>query len=94
MVVWAWVWRVCRAESVVLHRTEQILKSRDRNLDDFLRQLEAKKGVLGYRETQEKLEKASEATAAVDSIKGQVSQSAPEAAGLGCEVEVAERAMV
>lgn len=61
---------------MVLHRTEQILKSRDRNLDDFLRQLEAKKGVAGYRETQEKLEKASEATAAVDSIKGQVGRGA------------------
>jgi intraflagellar transport protein 81 len=25
-----------RAEAVVLHRTEQILKGRDRNLEDFL----------------------------------------------------------
>jgi intraflagellar transport protein 81 len=36
---------VIRAELVVLQRTEQILKSRDKNLDDFLTDLEKKKGV-------------------------------------------------
>jgi intraflagellar transport protein 81 len=36
---------VIRAELVVLQRTEQILKSRDKNLDDFLNDLEKKKGV-------------------------------------------------
>lgn len=58
-----------RAESVVLHRTEQILRSRVENLDAFLSELEAKKGVRGYRDTQEKLEKASEQTAEVDALK-------------------------
>jgi len=60
-----------RAELVVLHRTEQILRGRDKNLDGFLKDLEAKKGVVGYRETQEKLEKASEMTADVDQNKEQ-----------------------
>eukprot|EP00639_Heterosigma_akashiwo_P025865 CAMPEP_0194706812 /NCGR_PEP_ID=MMETSP0295-20121207/29781_1 /TAXON_ID=39354 /ORGANISM="Heterosigma akashiwo, Strain CCMP2393" /LENGTH=649 /DNA_ID=CAMNT_0039602819 /DNA_START=182 /DNA_END=2132 /DNA_ORIENTATION=- len=60
-----------RAESVVLHRTEQVLKARDQNLDDFLRQLETKKGVRGYRETHETLVKASEQAQMVDAEKGE-----------------------
>ena len=60
-----------RAESVVLHRTEQILKGRDRNLEEFLNQQEAKAGVTGYRDAQSKLEAASEQTASVDDMKGQ-----------------------
>ncbi|KAJ1452479.1 intraflagellar transport protein 81 [Pelagophyceae sp. CCMP2097] len=57
------------AESVTLHRTETILRSRVANLDDFLRELEARNGVRGYRETQDSLERASEATAQVDVLK-------------------------
>ena len=34
-----------RSELVVLQRTEQILKSRHKNLDDFLSELERQKGV-------------------------------------------------
>jgi intraflagellar transport protein 81 len=34
-----------RGELVILQRTEQILKSRDNNLDDFLQELERKKGI-------------------------------------------------
>ena len=60
-----------RAESVVLHRTEQILKGRDRNLEEFLKQQEAKAGVSGYRDAQSKLEAASEQTAEMDDMKGQ-----------------------
>lgn len=60
-----------QAESVLLHRTEQILRGRDKNLGEFLTQLEAKKGVLGYRATQEKLEKASEEAANLDANKEQ-----------------------
>eukprot|EP00602_Paraphysomonas_sp_CaronLab_P003299 CAMPEP_0185020342 /NCGR_PEP_ID=MMETSP1103-20130426/2928_1 /TAXON_ID=36769 /ORGANISM="Paraphysomonas bandaiensis, Strain Caron Lab Isolate" /LENGTH=652 /DNA_ID=CAMNT_0027551173 /DNA_START=130 /DNA_END=2088 /DNA_ORIENTATION=+ len=59
-----------RAELVVLQRTEQILRSRDKNLDDFLRELERKKGVEGYRDTQRQLIEMSEKTAAVDQMKG------------------------
>jgi hypothetical protein len=34
-----------RAELVTLQRTEQVLKSRHKNLDDFLGELERKKGI-------------------------------------------------
>jgi intraflagellar transport protein 81 len=34
-----------RAELVILQRTETILRSRDKNLDSFLRDLEKKKGI-------------------------------------------------
>lgn len=60
-----------RAESVVLHRTEQILKGRDRNLEEFLKQQEKKAGVSGYRDAQSRLEMASEQTAEMDDMKGQ-----------------------
>ena len=54
-----------RAESVTLHRTEQILRGRVTDLDKFLNEQEARKGISGYRGVQDKLEKASEATAEV-----------------------------
>jgi intraflagellar transport protein 81 len=59
-----------RNELVILQRTEQILKSRDKNLDEFLTQLEKKKGVEGVRATQRELIEMSEKTAAVDQLKG------------------------
>jgi len=59
-----------RAELVVLQRTEQILKSRHKNLDDFLSDLEKKKGVEGYRDTQRALIEMSEKAAEVDQMKG------------------------
>lgn len=59
-----------RNELVILQRTEQILKSRDKNLDDFLTELERKKGVEGVRETQRQLAEMSEKTAEVDQLKG------------------------
>jgi chromosome segregation ATPase len=39
-----------RGELVVLQRTEQLLKGRDKNLDDFLSELERKKGIEVSRE--------------------------------------------
>ena len=60
-----------RAESVVLNRTEQILKGRDRNLEEFLKQEEARAGVTGFRDAQSRLEAASEQTAELDDLKGQ-----------------------
>ena len=59
-----------RAELVVLQRTEQILKSRHKNLDDFLEELERRKGVEGYRDTQRALVEMTEKTAEVDQMKG------------------------
>ena len=55
-----------RAESVTLHRTEQILRSKVENVDAVLESLEKKRGVLGYRETKDKLERTAEATAEID----------------------------
>ncbi|CAM9445118.1 unnamed protein product [Ectocarpus sp. 13 AM-2016] len=52
-----------RAESVVLRRTEQILKGRDENLEEFLGQMEAEKGVTGYRKVHADLVEKSEQTA-------------------------------
>lgn len=59
-----------RNELVILQRTEQILKGRDKNLDEFLTELERKKGVEGVRETQRQLIEMSEKTAEVDQLKG------------------------
>eukprot|EP00607_Mallomonas_marina_P005930 CAMPEP_0182425364 /NCGR_PEP_ID=MMETSP1167-20130531/11775_1 /TAXON_ID=2988 /ORGANISM="Mallomonas Sp, Strain CCMP3275" /LENGTH=679 /DNA_ID=CAMNT_0024606011 /DNA_START=12 /DNA_END=2051 /DNA_ORIENTATION=- len=60
-----------RAEAVILQRTEQILKSRHKNLDEFLVEMERKKGVEGYRDTQRTLVEMSERTAEVDQLKGE-----------------------
>lgn len=59
------------AESVVLHRSEQLLKSKDADLDGFLKNLEAKKGVTGFLDTQEKLDQISEQNAHVNKMKGE-----------------------
>merc|ERR1711998_231674 len=55
-----------RAEPVLLQRTEMILKSRHKNLDDFLAELERKQGVEGFRETQRELVEMTEKAAEVD----------------------------
>merc|ERR1711916_312469 len=60
-----------RAELVLLQRTEMILKSRHKNLDDFLADLERKQGVEGFRETQRELVEMTEKAAEVDQMKGQ-----------------------
>lgn len=59
-----------RAELVTLQRTEQILKSRHKNLDEFLGELEQKRGVTGFRDTQRSLVEMAEKTAEVDQMKG------------------------
>jgi len=58
------------AESVVLSRTEQILKSRDDNLQDLMTKIEEKNGVLGYMDTQRELVKVSQLKATTDKLKG------------------------
>ncbi|CAM9341531.1 unnamed protein product [Ascophyllum nodosum] len=63
-----------RAESVVLRRTEQILKGRDEKLEEFLEQMEAEKGITGYRKTHSDLVAKSEQTAQVDALKGKALQ--------------------
>ena len=59
-----------RNETVVLSRTEAILRSRDEHLDELLARIESERGVRGYTDTASKLSAASEQTAAVDTTKG------------------------
>ncbi|XP_067948195.1 intraflagellar transport protein 81 homolog [Watersipora subatra] len=59
-----------RAESGVVSRTMEILKSRDSHINQHLEALEAKKGVSGYRDTQEELEKVSTVKSELDEVKG------------------------
>lgn len=59
-----------REELVILQRTEQILRGRDKNLEDFLVELERKKGVEGYRDTMRTLVDVTEKTSEIDQMKG------------------------
>ena len=61
---------VIHSESVVLNRTEAILKSRCDNLEEVMASIERGKGVEGYTSTQNTLEVISNATAALNSTKG------------------------
>ena len=58
-----------RAEFGVLSRTEEILKSRDENVEELLKFLEEREGVTGYRKTQDTLEKVSSMKSEVDEKK-------------------------
>ena len=64
-----------KAEYGVLARTEEILKSRDENAQELIEILEKKKGVQGYRQTQEALEDVSVAKGEIDEQKGQALQA-------------------
>lgn len=59
-----------RNEVVILQRTEQILKNRVQNLEDFLKEQERRKGIEGYRDTQRALVEMAEKTAEIDAAKG------------------------
>ena len=58
-----------RAEFGVLARTEEILKSKDENVQDLLSFMEKKKGVSGYKGTQEDLEQVSNLKSELDTKK-------------------------
>jgi len=60
-----------QSESVVLNRTEQILKARDENLSEFMAQREQEKGVAGYQKTEEELQQISQKKTVTDRQKGQ-----------------------
>lgn len=60
-----------RAELGVLTRTEEILRQRDENINQQLSAVESKKGVAGYRQTQDDLEKVSALKSNLDHQKGQ-----------------------
>jgi intraflagellar transport protein 81 len=59
-----------RQETVVLARTEELLKGRAGDMDAFLARLEAKKGVSGYTQVASDLEKVSALKARIDDSKG------------------------
>lgn len=59
-----------RQETVVLARTEALVKGRAGDLDAFLRKLEEKKGVAGYTAVASDLEKVSALKARIDESKG------------------------
>jgi len=61
--------REIKAEMGILVRTETILKSRTQDLDSFLQKQEAARGVAGYTNVQENIEKLSEEKQKVDGLK-------------------------
>ena len=61
-----------RAETLILERTEQILKDRHENIEDFIKIREEKAGIGGYRETQTKLSDTHEKTEMLGETKGQI----------------------
>ena len=58
-----------KAEVTVLARTEQILKSRAENLDEFMHDLEKKKGVSGYTNDQDQLQGMAQANQILNNKK-------------------------
>jgi len=60
-----------QSESVVLNRTEQILKARDDNVSEFMAAREQEKGVSGYQTTEKELQEISQKKTSTDREKGQ-----------------------
>ncbi|XP_039628079.1 intraflagellar transport protein 81 homolog [Polypterus senegalus] len=59
-----------RAEYGVLQRTEEILKQRLEAMQQQLQSIEAKRGISGYSDTQEELERVSAIKSELDEMKG------------------------
>jgi len=59
-----------RAEWGVLSRTQAILDAEAKKVSSFLGEAEARRGLSGYQETQDELEKVSQQKAEVDEVKG------------------------
>ena len=53
----------------VLERTKEILKSRAGNVDEFLRELERKKGIAGYSTVEDQIQGVSELKEQMDNNK-------------------------
>ncbi|TPX69293.1 hypothetical protein SpCBS45565_g02540 [Spizellomyces sp. 'palustris'] len=58
------------AEFGILQRTEEVLTSRQKTMEDSLTALEKRHGVAGFHVAQETLEKVSERKAEIDEVKG------------------------
>lgn len=63
-----------KSEVTILDRTEKILKDRSDNLDDFMKQLEKKKGIAGYSNIENQIVGVSENKEALDNKKDQTLQ--------------------
>eukprot|EP01083_Nonionella_stella_P160885 526273_1 len=59
-----------KSELEVLCKTVETLKSKDENVQELLDEMEQQKGVSGFQDTQEKIEKVSFKKAALDASKG------------------------
>ncbi|XP_056144491.1 intraflagellar transport protein 81 homolog [Lampris incognitus] len=59
-----------KAEYGVLQRTEEILKQRHESIQQQLQSIEAQKGISGYSDTQEELERVSAIKSELDDVKG------------------------
>ncbi|XP_069475660.1 intraflagellar transport protein 81 homolog [Ambystoma mexicanum] len=59
-----------RAEHGVLQRTEEILKQRHESVQQQLQTIEQKRGISGYSDTQEELERVSALKSEMDEVKG------------------------
>jgi intraflagellar transport protein 81 len=58
-----------KAEVTVLSRTEQILKSRTENLEEFMRDLEKQKGISGYTNVNNQIQGISQANQILNNKK-------------------------
>lgn len=67
-----------------MERTKEILKSRAGNVDEFLRELERKKGIAGYSTVEDQIQGVSELKEQMDNNK---SQSLQELTGLIQQIE-------
>ncbi|KAJ3014255.1 UNVERIFIED_CONTAM: Intraflagellar transport protein 81 [Siphonaria sp. JEL0065] len=59
-----------QAESGILQRTEQILRTRQQSMDSSLSEIERRSGVPGYHAQRDNLEKVSERKSEIDELKG------------------------
>ncbi|KAG2375064.1 hypothetical protein C9374_010068 [Naegleria lovaniensis] len=60
-----------KKENLVLRRTEEILKSKDEKVEQFLRKLEQEKGIQGFRQVQKEIIDASQTKNEIDKEKGE-----------------------
>lgn len=60
-----------KKENLVLRRTEEILKSKDEKVEQFLRKLEQEKGIQGFRQIQKEIIDASQTKNEIDKEKGE-----------------------
>jgi len=58
-----------KAEVTVLDRTKQILRERAGDVDDFLHDLEKKKGIQGYSAVEDQIQGVSELKEQLDNVK-------------------------